>query len=250
MIDSGSEQPAGSPPVPRTGILIAIDEDPQPRIPVLPKRFFPPIPRVTPQILFPDRVVCFNDHLRIHRFIGAIDSAQFLVYADGACFDNGRDKPKAGWAFVFKDSTSDRPTKGRISGRLETTALTGEARRPTGRRAELRAVIAALQYLYKDCDTFESVVVATDSAYVVNNAIRLLGKWSSNGWTNLSGNPVQNKDLWQDLLRAVEGWAKKNREVYLWRIHPDWNGEADRFARLAVTSRPLPIDFGELRGYY
>lgn len=42
----------------------------------------------------------------VHRLIHREDSEQILIYTDGACLDNGRTNPKAGWAFVF-DPESD-----------------------------------------------------------------------------------------------------------------------------------------------
>ncbi|RAL05932.1 ribonuclease H-like protein [Aspergillus ibericus CBS 121593] len=246
IIDSSSEEAAASPSVAPTGILIAVDDDPKPRFPALPKRFFPPEPVVSPRVLFRPRLVFHKDHPGIQRFIGIHDTSQYLVYAGGACLENGKGKLKAGWSFVFKPPAPDRPTSGRVSSRLEATGPTGKARRPSSHRAELRAVIAALSYLHEDGDLFKSIVVATDSTYVVHSATRLLQTWMSNGWINLTGRPVQNKDLWQTLLQIVDGWAKKGREVYLWRIPRKWNRDADECARAAVTSIPVPVDFEDL----
>ncbi|OOF97927.1 hypothetical protein ASPCADRAFT_128115 [Aspergillus carbonarius ITEM 5010] len=249
MIDTGSEPCSESPPIVPTGILIALDEDPKPKMTALPKRFIPP-KSASPRDLFKPRYIFHGGHPGLQRFVGVEDSHQFLVYAGGACLKNGNDIPKAGWSFIFKPRTPGCQTSGRISAHLETTGPTGEARKPTSQRAELRAVIAALRYMYMHGSLFNSVVVATDSHYVVTGATRGLRKWLSNGWTNCSGEPIRNRDLWQDLLDVVHSWAKKNREVYLWMIPRKWNREADGFARLAVTSRPVPVDFGELIGHW
>ncbi|PWY93570.1 ribonuclease H-like protein [Aspergillus sclerotioniger CBS 115572] len=247
----GSRQASESAPIPPTGILIAVDEDPKPKITALPKRFASPN-SASPRRLFKTKVTYSDGHPGLQRFVGVKDSSQCLAYAAGACFENEKDnKPKAGWSFVFRPRAPFAPRgqrSGGISGHLETTGPTGATRTPTSQRAQLRAVIAALRYLNMHGNSFKSVVIATDSPYVVNNATRILPTWLSNGWRNHLGHSVSNRDLWQNLVEVVDSWAKKQKEVYLWRIPRRWNLEADELARLAAASRPVPVDFGELIG--
>jgi ribonuclease HI len=49
------------------------------------------------------------------------------------------------------------------------------------------------------------VRVQSDSAYVVNaHRQGWLGTWQRNGWRTSARKPVENQDLWQQLLAAEE----------------------------------------------
>lgn len=65
---------------------------------------------------------------------------------------------------------------------------------------ELLAVIRALQALKRPL----TVDLHSDSSYVVNAfKQRWIQKWQANGWRTASKKPVENQDLWQELLRAM-----------------------------------------------
>ena len=65
---------------------------------------------------------------------------------------------------------------------------------------ELTAVIEALRVLKLPC----RVIVHTDSAYVeraFNDG--WIDNWIRKGWRTASKKPVENQDLWKDLLRLT-----------------------------------------------
>ncbi|KAF4935261.1 Ribonuclease H [Colletotrichum fructicola] len=101
------------------------------------------------------------------RFINRYNKSEALIYTDGACLDNGAAKARGGCAFVFKPTYSEKES-GVISLRLEDQGPGGEVYQHTSNRAELRAVIAALRFREWYGEGFKSIVIATDSTYVVN----------------------------------------------------------------------------------
>jgi ribonuclease HI len=123
--------------------------------------------------------------------------------------------------------------------RLETMGPTGEKYTQTSNRAELRAVIAALQFLdwSADCNrSWRSLVFATDSEYVAVNATERIARWEAAGWKLASykgraPEPVKNQDLWKLLLLLIRILQQDGVNVALWRIPREWNERADEFAK-------------------
>jgi len=103
------------------------------------------------------------------------------IYTDGAC--SGNPGP-GGWAavLIYNNHTKE------ISGREEHT---------TNNRMELTAPIKALRQLKEPCH----VHLYSDSAYLVNAfQKKWLDKWRRNGWLTSGKKPVENKDLWEELI--------------------------------------------------
>jgi ribonuclease HI len=103
------------------------------------------------------------------------------IYTDGAC--SGNPGP-GGWGAVLIHQ-----------GRRK--ELSGGERESTNQRMELKAAIEALSSLKYPC----RVKLYSDSAYLVNafnqNWFR---NWERNGWQTAKKTPVENRDLWQQLL--------------------------------------------------
>ena len=126
--------------------------------------------------------------------------------------------------------------------RLETTGPTGEIYTQTSNRAELRAVIAALQFLdwSADCNrSWRSLVFATDSEYVAVNATERIERWEATGWKLASykgraPEPVKNQDLWKLLLKQIRYLQGNGVNVAFWRIPREWNERADESAKEAA----------------
>ncbi|PSR94444.1 ribonuclease H-like domain-containing protein [Coniella lustricola] len=175
------------------------------------------------------------------RYIDYADRTRFLIFTDGACLNNGQENPRAGWAFVTGPCRkTDPPHLGdaqeTVSGRLENSGSYGDAGKQTSNRAELRAVIAVLKYRYWPNDSLETMVIATDSTYVVDGATRWVRGWLRNGWKTRAGQEVKNKDLWECLLGLLEdlhrvGTLHKPCKVQFWKIPREWNTTADAAAK-------------------
>nr|MBO2477655.1 ribonuclease HI [Bacillota bacterium] len=144
------------------------------------------------------------------------------VYTDGAC--RGNPGP-GGWAAVLLYGEHRRE-------------LSGGERCTTNQRMELTAAIEAFKALRRPC----RVRIHSDSAYLVN-AFRLgwVERWQANGWRTAAGKPVENQDLWMELLRVsrphrVE-WVKVAGHA-----GDVWNERTDELARAAIPNGAGPGD--------
>ncbi len=104
-----------------------------------------------------------------------------VIYTDGACSGN----PGAGgWGAIlfYKGSKKE------ISGFDPNT---------TNNQMELTAAIKALNSLKEPCE----VELYSDSAYLVNAFLEdWVTKWQLNGFKSSNKKPVQNADLWQQII--------------------------------------------------
>lgn len=96
----------------------------------------------------------------------------------------------------------------------------------TSNAMELWAVVKGLQSLRLP----SRVTVHTGSKYVREGATRWLASWERNGWRTRDGRPVRNREIWEELVRAVGDhdvtWAPLRRGAGA--AHSD---EAARVAR-------------------
>jgi ribonuclease HI len=198
------------------------------------------------------------------RFIRISDPRQFLIYTDGSCLDNGRDGATAGCAFVFRPelpkgmiprsnqqgvsmASMQLHTFGYQSWRLELRGPTGALAAQTSNRAELRAVIGAIQFRYWIGEGFHRLVIATDSTYVVDGATNWVKTWQKSGWKTTRGKKVVNQDLWKELIKELDKWRTLGLEITFWHIPRELNSVADRLAKTAAT-RPAEPEWSVLQG--
>ncbi|AUS07993.1 ribonuclease HI [Laceyella sacchari] len=139
---------------------------------------------------------------------------EVIIYTDGACSHN---PGPGGWAAVLLYGQHRRE-------------ISGGERETTNNRMELMAVIESLKLLKEPC----RVKLHSDSAYIVNCfQQKWYVKWIKNGWMTAGKKPVENKDLWQELLALCE-----EHEVEFIKVkgHSDveLNNRCDELARAAV----------------
>ena len=70
-------------------------------------------------------------------------------------------------------------------------------------RMGLHACVFAHEWILEQGEDLgvQHVQIVSDSKYVFDNYHRAAG-WSTNGWRNVHGRPLENIDLWKDLLRV------------------------------------------------
>lgn len=102
----------------------------------------------------------------------------------------------------------------------------------TNNRMEIRAAVEALKALRQPCD----VRLHSDSAYLVNAFLQnWVTNWQRNGWINSKKDPVENQDLWRELLEAMRPHRVEWVKV---KGHADnpYNNRCDELARTAITA--------------
>ena len=148
----------------------------------------------------------------------AIEGSANLVqiFTDGAC--SGNPGP-GGWAAILRFADKEKEIFG------------GEAL-TTNNRMELTAAVKGLGALKRPC----TVVVYTDSRYVMDGITQWMPRWKANGWKTSDKKPVKNSDLWN----ALESAASQHKITWRWveghSGHPE-NERADRLARSAMPHR-------------
>ncbi len=136
------------------------------------------------------------------------------IYTDGAC--SGNPGP-GGWAAILQHGEHERE-------------LTGGEAQTTNNRMELTAAAEALKALREPCE----VDLHTDSAYL-HRAFkeRWVDRWQRNGWKTASKKPVENQDLWKELIEQSKrhriNWVKVKGHA-----DDELNNRADRLAVAAM----------------
>ncbi|MCK5128670.1 MAG: ribonuclease HI [Clostridiales bacterium] len=135
---------------------------------------------------------------------------KILIYTDGAC--SGNPGP-GGWGavLIYKHNIKQ---------------MSGFVNETTNNRMEIFAIIKAFSALKQHC----SVEVYSDSAYVINAFNQgWLNNWENNNWKKTNKKPVENQDLWRQLLLYVK---KHNVTWHKVKGHSDneYNNLCDQLA--------------------
>lgn len=140
---------------------------------------------------------------------------EIIMYTDGACSYN---PGPGGWGVVLKYGEYEKE-------------LSGFSEETTNNRMEIFAAIQGLRALKEPC----SITLFSDSAYLINAFQKgWIQNWQRNGWRNASKQPVENQDLWNQLLLSIGQhqiqWVKV-------KGHADnpYNNRCDQLARAQVT---------------
>ncbi len=138
------------------------------------------------------------------------------LYTDGGCDPN---PGPGGWGVVM------------VYG-AEMRELSGREPHTTNNRMELTAAIHGLKALKRPC----TVRVYTDSQYLRQGMTSWVNGWQRNGWRTRTGQPVENQDLWQQLLTLTA----RHEVTWQWirghQGHP-LNERADALATAARQQR-------------
>ncbi len=140
---------------------------------------------------------------------------QVKIFTDGAC--SGNPGP-GGWGAIlyYQDKSKE---------------LSGFEKGTTNQRMELAAAIEALKVLKEPC----SVELYSDSAYLINAFQQnWFKRWVQNGWVNSKKKPVENQDLWKELLYLSSVHEKKWIKVAGHSGHAE-NERCDELARKAIA---------------
>lgn len=117
------------------------------------------------------------------------------VNTDGSCLGNNAQKDSPGGFAAIIEWTPN----GLIT-------VSGGDPETTNNRMELSAVIEALKVIatVKELDGHD-IIVRSDSQYITNAFNdHWLNRWQRNGWRTSKKTPVENQDLWKELLRETE----------------------------------------------
>lgn len=146
------------------------------------------------------------------------------IYTDGACSGNQNSENIGGWGAILEYGKHFKEIYG---GEINTT----------NNRMEMTALLKALECLKK-----ENLIIRvfSDSSYLMNCfREKWYEKWLLNNWTTSGKTPVENRDLWEELIShihkhqisfyRVKGHLNIhhiNTDVNKWYLKfKEWNGE-------------------------
>ncbi|KAI7347497.1 hypothetical protein KC320_g7195 [Hortaea werneckii] len=125
-----------------------------------------------------------------------VPQAPIRIYTDGSSLSNGRgDSAMAGVGVFF----------GPMDNRNISEGLEGS--KQTNQRAELTAILRALEVAPKD----RKIIILSDSNYAIKCTNDWYLNWRKNGWVNASKKPVENRDLIQKVIDILEDRYAMNR---------------------------------------
>lgn len=159
-------------------------------------------------------------------FLGSSMSHNLRIYTDGGCWNHTGD---GAWAFVVTEHGQEiYSNSGRVAG-------------TTNNKMELQALIEAVAWLDKQCD---SVVLVSDSQYCVNGITQWVHGWIEKNWITYSKEPVKNKEQWELLYFLAHKWIHTNLEFKWVKGHAGnkYNEVADQLCTAAIaTFKTHPI---------
>lgn len=118
------------------------------------------------------------------------DDFDDIIYTDGACIKNGTKNCRASWAVL--------PLYNRelaASGLVKHDRLSNQV-------AEIYAVIEACKIALQH--NLKTIVIATDSRYVVGSIDKWIEVWQRNDWKDNKRKPVVNQDLLKQLAHYLD----------------------------------------------
>ena len=140
------------------------------------------------------------------------------MFTYGAC--SGNPGP-GGWGAILRSGAHERE-------------LSGGEKQTTNNRMEMMAAIEGLKAIKAP----SSVVIHTDSRYLMDGATKWITSWKKRGWKTADKKDVKNVDLWQ----ALENEIERHDVIWKWvrghNGHPE-NERADQLARDGVAMARL-----------
>lgn len=132
-----------------------------------------------------------------------------LISIDGACRRNGKpDCVAAGGVFIqqFDDNLK----------LMQTSILSNYETASTNQRGELLALLTALDHVWV---SKQATQIVTDSEYLFNAMTKeWYRSWMNKNWVTATGEPVKNRDLWQEITKAYCRCDEAGIEVTFYHI--------------------------------
>lgn len=135
------------------------------------------------------------------------------IHTDGACSGNQEKTNTGGWGAILQYGNHEKE-------------LFGGEENTTNNRMEMTALLMALKTIKKSNQEIE---VYSDSSYLMECfRKKWYKKWIANGWLTSGKKPVENQDIWKELLPFLDKHQIKFCRVkgHLNLKHPAVNKEA------------------------
>ncbi|KAL1391260.1 ribonuclease H-like domain-containing protein [Phyllosticta capitalensis] len=165
-----------------------------------------------------------------------------VVFTDGACSNNGQDGASAGYGYALG---SDEPDQ--YSGSMKKFKV------KTSQRAELVGAWGGLRKAIEGYKLNErtypvvaggrtkSLVILSDSQYVVKGITEWLAEWKSNGYKTADGKEPTNLDLFLRLEKLIKKYETDEFHIGFMHIRRKHNTLADKLAKRGAEADKPPV---------
>jgi len=143
---------------------------------------------------------------------------KIIIGADGGCSNNGKENSVGGYGAIIQYKGH---TKEIYGGELNTT----------NQRMEILSVIKPLELI---TDYNIPVEIYSDSQYVVSAMNDWIDNWQKNGWKTSQKKPVENQDLWKQLLTVYNKYDNINIIKVKGHSGNEFNEKADQLAQRGI----------------
>jgi ribonuclease HI len=172
-----------------------------------------------------------------------------IIYTDGSCIGNGKSNSKGGVG-VFYSKDSNRNISLSYNDVVSNLGFASLGY-PTNNKTELLAVLLALKSNELSLIDNHSIIIKTDSKYVIDSLTKWYHSWIKNDWMNSSNKPVLNREIIEKIIIFILKYKNQITFQHV-RAHtsspsvdskeyPDWYGNdmADKLATLASNKGSL-----------
>jgi len=144
------------------------------------------------------------------------------MYTDGGCSGNRRGAGCPGsWAYIILDIANNILDKN-----------CGIEHDTTNNRMELHSIINGLENIKKMIEyNLYSIIIKSDSKYVINNYEEFLPEWKKSGWRKCGGGLVINSDLWKRLDLLIPDFKSVSFQWVKGHAGDEFNALADQMVR-------------------
>lgn len=130
------------------------------------------------------------------------------IYTDGGCAGNQSEENLGGWGAILEYGQAVKE-------------LYGSEANTTNNRMEMTALLEAFRAIKKDG---QQIQVFSDSSYLMDCfRKKWYVNWQSNGWKTSQKKPVENQDLWEELLPFLD-----RHSIDFYRVKGHVNLDSDK----------------------
>ena len=142
------------------------------------------------------------------------DDRILRIYTDGGCAGNQNDENLGGWGAILEFGSAQKE-------------LYGSQVNTTNNRMEMTALLEAFKAIKKENQTIH---VFSDSSYLMDCfRKKWYVSWQKNGWKTAGKKPVENQDLWKQLLPYLD---KHDISFYRVKGHVNLSSKTANFDNL------------------
>jgi ribonuclease HI len=157
---------------------------------------------------------------------------KLFIAIDGACRRNGKPDCVASGGVFIQGLEDDGSLLGYCTKGVHEYGSTNQ-------RGELLALLKALRVIQnKDCEAS----IVTDSEYIFNAMTKQWYKnWQYNNWLTRDGNPVKNRDIWEQIAHYADKCERQEDEIMYYHV----KGHCIPFGTVTATNALINDPSGE-----